>query len=486
MATTLTRRIGYKYGQFNSSSLIMSAALTTAPPVASGTTLLTCPVVSASVACLTATLTTSELILSPGISQGSLVSHNLALSLGVALTGPALMGEYVVSGITLGVGLTSVIASNVSGALETHNATVAAGAYVVNVTAAYSQMATVNLNLAVTALLVTASVTAATCATAAINLLAYDSILPATVTAAVLQEQFTVVPGAYLCAPTLLLASAESYHVVIESSLVIASPIVDSSTNASVVNLSSGGVALLPDAAVASVLCVNVSLLASPLSLVTPVLNGQLVSYDVATATELLVVTPNATTSSLSATAVVTLPGAVVCAADVTTASVALRAVVVTPGNIRITSSALTGEIAADRLLVLAAPVSLITPTLLAEATGTSAEVARQLILDVLALHGTIVTSTFTSLATLDLPMTFVSSALSSTSLALTAVLNLALDTLIATSAGIDVVAVPGTATIVVASLDATVESLTVIVTASYFGIYADTPFVATTGSMFE
>jgi hypothetical protein len=82
--------------------------------------------------------------------------------------------------------------------------------------------------------------------------------------------------------------------------------------------------------------------------------------------------------------------------------------------------------------------------------------------------------------------MTFVSSALSSTSLALTAVLNLALDTLIATSAGIDVVAVPGTATIVVASLDATVESLTVIVTASYFGIYADTPFVATTGSMFE
>jgi hypothetical protein len=72
------------------------------------------------------------------------------------------------------------------------------------------------------------------------------------------------------------------------------------------------------------------------------------------------------------------------------------------------------------------------------------------------------------------------------TSVALVAVLSLTLDTLIAASAGADALAIPGVATITVASVEATVESLTVVVIASYFGIYADTPFVATTGSMFE
>ncbi len=47
MATTLTRRPGYRYGQFGSSSTIFVTSLSTAPPVASGTTLLSCPVLTA-------------------------------------------------------------------------------------------------------------------------------------------------------------------------------------------------------------------------------------------------------------------------------------------------------------------------------------------------------------------------------------------------------------------------------------------------------
>jgi hypothetical protein len=89
-------------------------------------------------------------------------------------------------------------------------------------------------------------------------------------------------------------------------------------------------------------------------------------------------------------------------------------------------------------------------------------------------------------IATLSLPVSDTAVTLHTTSVSIVSVLALGATELSAACTAVTVNAEPGEVVLTVDALTASLVSSSVVIVSGYYGLYADTPFIATTGSMFE
>lgn len=486
MATTLTRRIGFRYGQIGCSSLVMSASLTTAPPVSSSTALLTCPTLSANTGCVATTLTIGELILNPDVYQSNLLSYELELIANIAVLCPVAHGECFSNNVVISAGVTTLIQPTGSGTLASSSITVSLGGYTVTAAELTGQLTAVDSTLTVSELLLLPITATASYETIQVDILAYVTVAPVVTVATLSQDQLAVSPSSFIHSPELLTAYVASYSAnLISSSSLLVSTATGSFDSASVV-VNSGGLILGPVVTVASVECATIALIIGELAVPMIIVTGQLSVYDVYISASELNVVPSAIVGSMAVSDVTVAFGETTYAVSIAVATTSTTAATVTPGNIEILVTVLTSEIAYTNLSTVVSPILLETGVLPAYFSCISAGVDRRLVLGSLVVTGETKTSHCDIQATLALALSRIDSLLACDSAELSAVLSLTLDTLTITLLTSAITAVPGDAIIAAGNLTAIAESTSLVVIASYFGIYADTPFVATTGSMFE
>ena len=508
MATTLTRRPGYRYGQFGSSSPIFVTSLATAPPVASGTTILTCPILTATTAYSSVALA-SYIALSPTIVSGSLTSASAQLQTvsSQTLVVPTLGCSITTTTVTLSIGSVVYVPPTLLSSLaSTSTLLTVAGCTTLVPTVAgsldQSSCALATAPLAVSATVVTGSLLTHSTPLLANKVFATDvlsadlyshsvSLSIGTITLTVSSHTATLaavttdVASLLALQPSVLQAASATSDLTLTSTIGLTVPLYSGGLLSTTVLLASGAVVCAPGTLSSTLNAADVVVSPGELAIIVPSLASSLDSTT-AEITGVLAISPLAVVGAADCTPAALLTGGATCVVGVLAIRVATAVVTVLPGNVLLSPLVVSSSLASDTLIILPSPVTFTASVLQAMLSSATAGIHMRWVLLPTTLTAMTEITPVSIIATLSLPVSDTAVTLQTTSVSIVAVLALGVTELSAACTAVTVNAEPGEVVLTVDALTASLVSLSVVIVSGYYGLYADTPFIATTGSMFE